>query len=396
MRPFDFVAMHPRSRLVQRFVDGELTTATRRRVADHLARCSRCREAAAFSRQLTIEAKSLPQMAASRHVLADVLADHAAGERVILPLHDPPASRGGSRALRVTLAAAGIVAVGVLTTGRGAPRRSATASPPSDSLPTLRSVATSLGLFPAAAYGQEAPPNEFRVPPITGIDGSGIGPLTVTYEITVTADSEPVRKPEHSVVTIARAAVNGTPAWRITNHSTDREPDPAETTYVDRRTLRPLSRISYNVGWSRFTVEQHFVADSLLGTMRTIKQRWPLARRLPADTIIGPWLVGGGMPTALLRSVKLHADWRGKAAIVGWGAVRSDLVYPLSLAVTGEERIHIRAGTFDCWRMSLSNLRHAQTLWVRKSDQLPILLRDTTRTTGQLREVVLVSVRFHE
>jgi hypothetical protein len=234
------------------------------------------------------------------------------------------------------------------------------------------------------------------VPPITDIDASAIGPLTVSYELTVTADSEPVQKPEHSVITIARAEVNGVAAWRIANHSLDHRPDPIETTYVDRRTLRPLTRVAYNVGRSLFTVEQRFVDDSLLGTMRTARQGWPIARQLPATTTSGPWLVGGGMPIALLRSVHLHAQWRGKAAVVGWGAVRSDLVYPVSLAVTGEERIRIPAGSFDCWRLSLSDMRHVQTLWVRKSDQLPILLRDTTRTPGQLREAVLVSVRAHE
>jgi len=76
--------------------------------------------------------------------------------------------------------------------------------------------------------------------------------------------------------------------------------------------------------------------------------------------------------------------------------VHSDLVYPVSLAVTGEERIRIPAGAFDCWRLSLSDMRHERTLWVRKTDQLPILLRDTTRTPGQVREAVLVSVRFQQ
>lgn len=392
----NFISIHPRSRLLQRFVDGELEPATRRRVADHLARCRRCRDTVTFGRELSVGAKSLPSVAAPPRVLAEVLADRAAGEHVILPTYDASAPRRGTRALRLTLAAAGIVAVGVLATGRPNARRDAATSSPPDSLPTLLSVATSLGLLPSAAYGQEVPPNDSRMPPITDIDASSLGPLTLSYEYTVTADSEPVQKPEHSVVSIARAEVNGAPAWRIANHSIDHKPDPIETTYVDRRSLRPLSRVAYNVGFSRFTVAQRFVADSLLGTMRTTSHGWPLARQLPATETSGPWLVGGGMPIALLRSVRLHAQWRGKAAVVGWGAVRSDLVYPVTLAVTGEERIRIPAGTFDCWRLTLSDTRRGRTLWVRKSDQLPILLRDTTRTPGQVREAVLISVRFHE
>lgn len=395
MSPFDF-AIHPRFRVLQRFVDGDLTPATRRRVADHLARCRRCRETVAFSREVTTAAKSLPGVAAPSHVLAELLADHAAGERVILPLHDAAAPRDGTRALRLTLTAAALVAVGVLAVVRPTVRGGAAVVPPPDSLPTLRGVATTLGLLPATAYGQELPPNEPSVPPIAGLDASAIGPMTVSYEITVTADPGAVQKPEHTIVTIAGAEVNGAPAWRIVNHSTDHQPDPAETTYVDRATLRPLTRIAYNVGRSRYTVEQRFDADSLLGTMRTTQQRWPLARRVPPPATIGPWVVGGGMPIALLRSVKLHPQWRGRAAVIGWGAVHSDLVYPVTLTVTGEERIRIRSGACDCWRLSLSDARREQTLWVRKSDQLLVLLRDTTRTPGQVREVALVSVRFHE
>ena len=391
-----FVFVHPRSRLLQRFVEGALEPAARRRVADHLAHCGRCREWVAFGRALAAAAQSLPQIVAPPHVLAGVLADRVAGEQVILPLHDATTRRARTRVLRLGLAAAGIVVIGVLATGRPKARRGAATSSPPDSLPTLRSVVTNLGLFPSAAYGQEVSPNEPRMPPITDIDASSIGPLTLSYEYTVTADSEPLQKPEHTVVSIARTEVNGTPAWRIANRSLDHTPDPIETTYVDRRSLRPITRAAYNVGFSRFTVSQRFVADSLLGTMRTTKQGWRLARQLPATATSGPWLVGGGMPIALLRAVRLHAEWRGKAVVVGWGAVRSDLVYPVTLAVTGEERIRIPAGTFDCWRLSLSDMRRGRTLWVRKSDQLPILLRDTTHTPGQVREAVLTSVRFHE
>ena len=91
--------------------------------------------------------------------------------------------------------------------------------------------------------------------------------------------------------------------------------------------------------------------------------------------------------------MKLQSGWRGGAVIVGWGAVRSDLTYPIELAVEGDERITVPAGTFDCWRLSLVDRHHDLTMWVRKSDQLTVMSRDTSRTPGQLRQVVLVSTR---
>jgi hypothetical protein len=249
---------------------------------------------------------------------------------------------------------------------------------------------TSIGLLPSAAYGQEAP-NAKRLPPIDDIDGAMIRPRSLTYEFTLTADSEPLQKPERGITTIASATYGSSAAWRVTNRWLGHEADLAETTYVDRRTLRPFARVAHNVGTSRFVVEQRFVGDSLLGTMRTTQRSRPLARELPPAGVVGPWLVGEGMPVALLLAVKLRLDWRGSAVIVGWGGVPSDLIYPIELAVEGEERITVPAGTFDCWRLSLAGGRRHHLLWVRKSDQLIAMSRIMSGTPDQLRQVVLVS-----
>jgi hypothetical protein len=384
---------HYGARTLQRFAGDELTSARRRRVAAHLVVCRRCREQVAFARALMAAASSLPAPAAPTALLSRVLEGRAAGERVILPVvGETPRPRVARWSTSLTAIAASIVVAAIVATHVTGVRGRAGLATVEDSLPTLSSVMTSIGVFPSSAYGQEAP-NVNATIPIDEIDGSAIRPLTLAYEFTVTADSEPLQKSERGITTITGATYQSLPAWRVTNRWLGHASDIAETTYVDRRTLRPFARVAHNVGPSRFIVEQRFTGDSLLGTMRTRERSRPLARALPPSSTVGPWLVGEGMPVALLLAVKLRSGWRGGAVIVGWGGVRSDLTYPIELAVEGDERIIVPAGTFDCWRLSLVDRHHELTMWVRKSDQLTVMSRDTSRTPGQLRQVVLLSAR---
>lgn len=82
---------HPSYAALNRFADGELESRRHRRVADHLAGCSRCRQEVAFIRQAGELARSLETPAMPDGVLDEVLARRAAGERVLLPLQSPGA-----------------------------------------------------------------------------------------------------------------------------------------------------------------------------------------------------------------------------------------------------------------------------------------------------------------
>lgn len=82
---------HPSYAALNRFADGELKSRRHRRVADHLAGCSRCRQEVAFIRRAGDLARSLDPPATPEGLLDDVLARRAAGERVLLPLQSPGA-----------------------------------------------------------------------------------------------------------------------------------------------------------------------------------------------------------------------------------------------------------------------------------------------------------------
>jgi hypothetical protein len=62
--------------------------------------------------------------------------------------------------------------------------------------------------------------------------------------------------------------------------------------------------------------------------------------------------------------------------------------FPVQLRVTGDERITVPAGTFDCWRLAVDASVGMQTYWVRKSDGVGV--RAVLERDGVVRDLVLV------
>ncbi len=105
---------HPSYATLNRFADGELGPRRRRRVANHLAACDRCRKDVAFIRQAGELARSLADPPLPDGLLERVLERRADGERVILPLESPGAVQDrGPKAAPAVAAVLTLVAVGL-------------------------------------------------------------------------------------------------------------------------------------------------------------------------------------------------------------------------------------------------------------------------------------------
>ncbi|MGI8498513.1 MAG: anti-sigma factor family protein [Gemmatimonadaceae bacterium] len=386
--------LHPRALALQRFAEGEAPDGERGYVASHLVRCARCRAAVAFSRDLAYAARELGSPPAPPTLIGAVLRDRAAGQRIILPTMDTPVahSRGRRRASMAALAVASIIlaALVVRREGPGTPD-SGPLAVGEDSVPTLRGGLLSAGMLTAIAYGQELPASAGRLPPIALVRSESVRPLRMTYELTYRRDGRLTMPAERGETVVERATWGITPAWRVSSRWEGHPLDVPETTYVERGSLRPLYRIARHIGPSQFTVIQHFSGDSLLGVMRNAARSRPIARALPSDR--RPFIAGDGTALVLLQSSAVAAGWRGSASIVGWGAAPSDLIYPLELRQISEERIEVPAGTFDCWKIAISDGHRVQDVWIRKTDRLAVMSRDSTRTAGVLQEVTLISAR---
>ncbi|MDQ6886712.1 MAG: zf-HC2 domain-containing protein [Gemmatimonadota bacterium] len=384
--------LHPRALALQRFADGEAPDAERGRVASHLERCARCRATVAVTRSLARDARDLAAPAAPAELIDRVLRDRAAGQRIILPnigatvSHSPLRRRGSMAGL-----AAAALLLAILVTRRDEPAalRRVAGVGGEDSLPTLRGTLLSAGMLTSVAYGQDRPASAGRLPPIAMARSESVRPLRMTYELTYRRDGRLTGPAARGETVIERATWGSTPAWRVSSRWEGRAPGAPETTYVKRGSFRPLYRIARQVGPSHYTVIQHFSGDSLLGVMRNAKRSRPIARALPTER--GPFIAGDGTAVVLLQAAAVGAGWRGSASIVGWGAAPSDLIYPLELRQISDERVTVPAGTFDCWKIAITDGRRVQDVWIRKTDRLTVMSRDSTRTPGILQQVVLLS-----
>jgi hypothetical protein len=84
---------HPRFSELNRFADEELSSRRRKRVVAHLGKCTECRKKVLSIRNLKRDIQDVPGHPAPAVVLQQVLERRDAGERIILPLADPPAKR---------------------------------------------------------------------------------------------------------------------------------------------------------------------------------------------------------------------------------------------------------------------------------------------------------------
>ncbi|MCH6547998.1 MAG: zf-HC2 domain-containing protein, partial [Gemmatimonadetes bacterium] len=118
--------LHPSESRLNRFADGELSRRLRIRTAAHLEGCSRCRNTIVAIRRLSREARVMPQPSAPAGLKDRILERLANGERVILPVADPPMPVRTGR--RVAAAFAATAAAAMLFTIVRAPDLASEAS----------------------------------------------------------------------------------------------------------------------------------------------------------------------------------------------------------------------------------------------------------------------------
>ncbi|MFB3113265.1 MAG: hypothetical protein ACE10G_14635 [Gemmatimonadales bacterium] len=104
---------HPTQSRLNGFADGELSKSVRVKTAGHLERCTKCRNTVGWIRRLSREANALPLPSPPAGLKDRILESLRRGERVILPVADPPRPAWPGR--RVAAAFSAIVAVAIGT-----------------------------------------------------------------------------------------------------------------------------------------------------------------------------------------------------------------------------------------------------------------------------------------
>jgi hypothetical protein len=141
----------------------------------------------------------------------------------------------------------------------------------------------------------------------------------------------------------------------------------SDSLYADLSSLTPL-HWSATLGSARLAAE--FRGDTAFGATSAPQNRRSMVAPVPAGT-----LVSGAMLETELRLLPLQSTWEDSASTLSV-TLSGVTVLPTRLAVIGEDRVRVPAGTFDCWVVSFHAGVVARGLyWVTKSD--PIVVRTT-------------------
>ncbi|HKN64977.1 MAG TPA: zf-HC2 domain-containing protein [Gemmatimonadaceae bacterium] len=379
--------LHPTARELQRFADGELRPYVQSRVARHLADCARCRGAVSFSRSLAHSLQSLTDAALSPALIERVISERASGARAILPSAEPTSHRRLRPIVWVVGGTAAAVALFLAPIFRDShrERQAARVRPDTAFTPDY------LGSFLSGSEVFAAQPSPLvRELPPAHLSGASFRPMHLEYARLLQERNGTTRMLGRGSLDIAAARIEDRDAWRIIQLWRSADTIQAETLHVDRSSLRLLGRVVRVTPYRRYhgiTIRQRMYGDSLVGWMNTDEGLGrPIARHLlPA---FSPY-VSDAMAPVVLLGAQLTALWKGEVSLLGWAVRSNDVFAPVTLAVEGEERITVPAGSFDCWRIALGVFGQRKTYWVRKSDGLGIRTRDTTSDARGPQDFVL-------
>ena len=258
------------------------------------------------------------------------------------------------------------------------------------------------GFLGAIAYAQPVrSANSHAVAPIKTLAPARLHSMSLEFARSVHDGNGRIVSDSRITLDVVADSISNLPAWRMISRDQDTKKPGAlvsiDTTYIARSDLRLLHRsihVAPFSGYRRVNVWQRFSRDSIIGRMNTagpdIGSGRSFARRLPSA--FKPYLTNRTAPVVLM-SVRLSPDMRGSASVLGWAVRDDDVVYPIELHVEGEEAITVPAGTFECWRLSLSSAGRQLSYWARKSDGLGIRVFNPHDSPNRTREVVLVRER---
>lgn len=222
-------------------------------------------------------------------------------------------------------------------------------------------LAALLGMMPAVGRGQTASPLDAG-PRRLRFDPTLLHPGQFVYEITLERDAGTSIVGTRTV-TSTMTTYAGSPAWLLLENRTGEVAAYTDSLFTDL-SLNPLHWGSL-LGGARLVAE--FRADTVFGATSA-----PSGRRSMIGAIPPGALVSSAMLETVLRLLPFQTTWEDSAAVLSV-TPGSNTVMPTRLAVIGEDRVRVPAGTFDCWVVSVRADPGRSLYWVTKRD--PIVVR---------------------
>ncbi len=197
------------------------------------------------------------------------------------------------------------------------------------------------------------------------IDVSMLRPSQFVYVTTLERDASTVPIGTRTV-TVSQATYAAAPTWLLVEQRAGGGIPSEDSLFADVGALRP-------VHWSATTGQAHialeFRGDSAFGGTSSPAGRRSITLPVPPGT-----MVSGALLETMLRLFPLQTAWEDSMSVLQVG-VGSNSVLSARIAVIGEDRVRVPAGTFDCWVVSVHADQTKGLYWVTKSD--PIVVRST-------------------
>ena len=230
-----------------------------------------------------------------------------------------------------------------------------------------------LAFLARGALAQNPPPPvdtaTRRVAPTGGGGGGGkfdalkLQSSQFVYLTTLERDASTVALGTRTI-TVSPASYVGIPTWLLIEARAGDGIPAADSLYADIASLRPIH-------WSATSGDAHlaleFRSDSAFGGTSSPAGRRTVSLPVPSGT-----LVSGAMLETVLRLLPLATAWEDSIPLLSVG-IGSNTVLPTRIAVIGEDRVRVPAGTFDCWVVAVHADQTKGLYWVTKSD--PIVAR---------------------
>lgn len=197
------------------------------------------------------------------------------------------------------------------------------------------------------------------------VDVAALRPGTFVYETSLERDASTTPLGTRTV-SVSQSSIAGAPAWLLLETRTGDAVPAADSLYVDLATLRPM-HWSSTIGQSKLAAE--FQGDTLYAGESAPPGRRSVIAAVPPGTI-----ASSAMLETVLRLLPLQTAWEDSTNTLSL-SLSGLVVYPTRLAVIGEDRVHVGAGDFDCWVVSVHTDVSRGLFWVTKHD--PIVVRST-------------------
>lgn len=294
-----------------------------------------------FMNRLREAVQTLPSPEPSAGLLPRILSDREKGIRMALPTA-PPRPR-----FPVLLGGGAIAAAAALLIWGGSDHRESNAA---------------AWLWPDQLYAQGAP--TAGLPPIAPLDGTRLTAGVWAWRIRSRDEDGRVRAERIDSVTIDNGSYQNLPAWIVIDARPNRA---ADTSWFTRDSLHPLATFSPLLYGA--SLRETIAGDSIV----RVWVRWDgeverVALELPTPRLWDRSVVLMANERWLLFMVTpLSSSWQGSYAGIGVANTRELVTFWWDLKVTGEERITVPAGTFDCWTVAHMYGNDPQiTYWVDK------------------------------